>query len=486
MIRLNPFRLHAQRRHPPGPRRPAARLAYLMRRFDSRPARVAAAACTAATLLAALVVISRDQGYPVTKVRLRAGVVWLASNQVGQLTLVDGSTAGVAAGISVSPPGHTLRVTQRGSDGYAVDQSDGSIVRVDAATLHVVRHPALRSGDVVELLPGREEVFLLDAAGLLTTAAPDTLHSPGPPLAVPAVGAIGISGELRDSVVDGEGHLWTFYPRRGDLIWSDGRSVSVHHQVASPMARLTEADGHAVLIDPGTGRAALLTATLADWKQQTFSLAQPSADSMTVTGSANELRLYLVNRARGTLSSCYLPDGTCQTLIDLGPQSLVGAAVESPDRMMLPDYASGRVYILDPAGSLVAHPQIMHPGRSFELLVHDGIIFYNDPDSDQAGVIKHDGRIRPLSKYRHNGNYQAAHPPKKPNPPPTPRHQATDGKLGPAAQRPTPPPTPRPRRERSKPAPAQAKPAAREDRVATPPEAVATPADSGRETASQR
>jgi hypothetical protein len=416
MIRLNPFRLHAQRRHPPGPRRLAARPAYLMRRFDSRPARVAAAACTAAALLAALVVISRDQGYPAAKVRLRAGLVWLASNQVGQLTLVDGSTAGVAAGISVSPPGHTLRVTQRGSDGYAVDQSDGSIVRVDAATLHVVRHPALRSGDVVELLPGREEVFLLDAAGLLTTAAPDTLQSPGPPLALPAVGAIRVSSELRDSVVDGEGHLWTFYPRRGDLIWSDGRSVSVRHQVASPMARLAVADGHAVLIDPGTGRAALLTATLADWKQQTFSLAPRSAGRMTVTGAAKESRLYLLDPVHGTLSSCYLHAGTCQTLIDLGPRSQLGAAVESPDRIMLPDYASGRVHILDHTGSIVAQPQVMHPGRSFELLVHDGITFYNNPDSDQAGVIEHDGRVRPLSKYRHDGNHQAGPTPHKTKP----------------------------------------------------------------------
>jgi hypothetical protein len=374
---------------------------------------MAAAAGIAATLLAALVVIGRDQGYPAAKVRLQAGLVWLASNQVGQLTLVDGSTAAVAAGISVSPPGHPLRVTQRGSDGYAVDQTDGSIARVDAATLHVVRHAALRSGGAVELLPGRAGVFLLDAAGLLATAAPDTLQLPRPPLAVPA---IGVSGELRDSVVDGQGDLWAFYPRRGDLMWSDGRSVAVRHQVASPMAHLAVADDHPVLIDPGTGRTILLTPALADWKQQTFSNNLRSAASMTVTGSAKESRLYLVNPILGTLSSCYLRDGTCRTLIELGPGSQLGAAVESPDRVMLPDYASGRVYILDPTGSIVAQPQIMHPGRSFELLVHDGIAFYNDPNSDQAGVIEQDGRIRPLSKYRHNGDHQAGPTPHKTKP----------------------------------------------------------------------
>ncbi len=40
-----------------------------------------------------------------------------------------------------------------------------------------------------------------------------------------------------------------------------------------------------------------------------------------------------------------------------------------------------------------------HPVR-FELLARDGVVFYNDPGSAQAGVVELDGGVRPITKYR--------------------------------------------------------------------------------------
>src|SRR6478752_10727538 len=94
-----------------------------------------AAAGSAFAVLAALTAWAANvSGYPPSSVDVFASQAWLASGRVGQVALVDGSTAEVAAQIPISRAGHDISVVQVGADAVVADRSDGAVLRVDGAT----------------------------------------------------------------------------------------------------------------------------------------------------------------------------------------------------------------------------------------------------------------------------------------------------------------------------------------------------------------
>jgi len=57
----------------------------------------------------ALLVAGINGGYPASRPQLRSGAAWLASASVGQLTLLDGATAEIAAQVQVASRGDRVR-----------------------------------------------------------------------------------------------------------------------------------------------------------------------------------------------------------------------------------------------------------------------------------------------------------------------------------------------------------------------------------------
>ena len=82
-----------------------------------------------------LVMVASAEGTPPVEVLLQDGAAWLASPGAGQLTLIDGRSAEVAARVAVGAPSDELTAVQSGPAGYAVDGRRGTVVRVDPATL---------------------------------------------------------------------------------------------------------------------------------------------------------------------------------------------------------------------------------------------------------------------------------------------------------------------------------------------------------------
>src|SRR5690349_2569232 len=80
-------------------------------------------------LAVALGLIGPRGAYPADRPRLLSGAAWLVSSQVGQLSLLDGSTAELAAQVPIAPPGDQLDVAQQGSVAYVVDRTAGTISR---------------------------------------------------------------------------------------------------------------------------------------------------------------------------------------------------------------------------------------------------------------------------------------------------------------------------------------------------------------------
>jgi hypothetical protein len=337
------------------------------------------------------------RGYVADRPRLLSGSAWLASNQVGQLTLLDGSSAEVAAQVQVAAPGERFDVVQHLATGYAVNRSTGTIRRVDGANFDVSppASPLPRTGDGLRAFVDVDALYALDTArGILADADPVTLAARGASIPL----ATQISPQA--AALDEAGRLWILDTATGGLVWIDRGQRHVRPGTAGAGGLLVLANGRPVVIDPVHAVATVLDPRTGEPRTR-FGVDLRPDDQVQVSGSPHDDRVYLV-AARGLLEICTLTVGHCTSAVPLGDgaRADLGAAVETGGRLFIPDYTAGRVWIVD-LGSfqVVAQPQILTPRTRFQLLTRDGVVFFNDPDSEKAGVIRLDGGVRPVAKY---------------------------------------------------------------------------------------
>jgi hypothetical protein len=410
---------------------------------------------TLGVVVAAGIVGTRG-AYPADRPRLLSGAAWLASTQVGQLTLLDGSSAEVAAQVSIAPPGNQLDVAQQGPVAYAVDRTAGSIRRVDGTTFEPTpaAAPLPDARDGLRAFAGTDVLYVLDTRrGVLTAADPHTLVTQGPPMSLTAR----ISPQA--ATLDGAGRLWVLDPDSGDLVWlRDGQRHSRHVGTAS--AQLTVADGAPVLVDT-TNHTATSFDPASGAPRRTFPLDLRADDKVQAIGAAHDQRLYVV-AARGVLTVCDLTGPGCGVTVPIGTRtSDFGAPVEAGGRVFVPDYATGQVWVVDVlAGKVLARPRVLNPATRFQLLTRDGIVFFNDPDSENAGVIRLDGGVTLVPKYDpgnpsrglnnpgggggENGTAGPDAPPDQPKQPDQPGPAPTPTDPGTAPNQPPAPPPPPP------------------------------------------
>ncbi|SMD25021.1 PKD domain-containing protein [Kibdelosporangium aridum] len=344
-----------------------------------------AAAVAAVTCLAGVVVLGMDKAHHAPQVRLHGGAAWLASSKVGQLTLLDGASAEVAARVPVAPPGVPIRASQVGSTGYAHNLVDGSVVRVDGATLQ----PSAPTLSTARLFATPQALYALDSdRGLVTPHDPVTLTPLGAPHSLTANGD--------NSIVDGNGRLWTLDPRTGDLTWF---SLNTQHSRTGAGTALAVADGRPVTLDLTRRRAELLDPETGS-VDESMPVGVRSDDTVAVAGSPGKRRILISVASRGLLLVCEF-GASCKNPAPLGAgKADLGAAVEVGDHAIVPDYSTGRVWIvnLESMRVVVQRQLFDHPVR-FELLTRDGVVFYNDPDSAEAGILDLNGNLRAVSKY---------------------------------------------------------------------------------------
>lgn len=356
-----------------------------------------------------IALLGANSGNPERHPRLLSGGAWLASAHVGQLTLLDGASAEVSAQVQVVPSGDTISVVQQGSTAYAVDRTIGAIRRVDGATFEVGQSqspiPDAHSG--LTAFAAADTLYALDTdRGLLTNADPHTLLARDRPQSLAIKLAESTAG------LDGNGRLWLIDNANGDLSWVSGGQRHTRRKVfpRGDEATLTLAGGKPVIIDR-TARQAITIEPATGATAGTIELDLRQDDVPQVSGSPRADRFYLVN-ARGVLNLCELADTTCDKTVPLDSGGKLGPAVEAANRLFVPDYGSGRVLVIDlNTAGVIARPQVLDPAGQFELLTRDGIVFYNDPDSERAGVIQLDGSVRPAAKYNPKDPAKGVHHP---------------------------------------------------------------------------
>ena len=366
-------------------------------RIRSRWLRPVAVGAGAVALAAGTALVATAGGYPADRPNLLSGAAWLASAQVGRVTLLDGSAAEVAAEKTVAAPNDKIDVVQQGSTAYVVNRSTGSLRRVDGATFDVgaAVRPIPDAADGLLAFAGPHGLYALDAKrGLLAATDPQTLAATG--------GTVSLATRVDSgaAVVDGHGRLWVLDAATGDLIWLDGGKRGLRRGAVTPGGGLLALAGDTpVLVDTAARRADLLDRASAKVRASVPLDLRPG-EPVAVSGSPHADRLYLA-AGRGVLTICELSRADCTTAIPLGPDATeFGAPVETGGRVFVPDYTTGQVWIVDlRQGRVVNHPQVLLPHTQFQLLTRDGLVFFNDPNSERAGVIHLDGGYQPVRKY---------------------------------------------------------------------------------------
>ena len=308
--------------------------------------------------VAAAGIVGARGAYPADQPRLRSGAAWLASTQVGQLTLLDGSSAEVAAQVGVAPPGNQLDVVQQGSVAYSVDRTAGTIRRVDGSTFEPTpaAQPLADARDGLRAYAGPDVLYLLDTRrGVLTGADPHTLVAQGRPVSLSAR----VSPQAAS--LDEAGRLWVLDADSGDLVWLRDGTRHSRHVGTGGTAQLTVAGGVPVVVDP-EHRTATTFDPVSGAPRRTFPLDLRSGDRVQVSGAAHDPRLYLV-AARGVLAICDLAGAGCGVTVPIGTQtSDFGAPVEAGGRLFVPDYATGQVWVVDlDTGKVLARPRVLSP-----------------------------------------------------------------------------------------------------------------------------
>lgn len=375
----------------------------IMPRLRSRHVR-ALATLTVAASAAGFVILGADLGHPASQVPLRTGTAWLASNQVGQLTLVDGASAQVAAHVPVATPANRLAVTQQDDAAYVLNQATGTLVRVDGAT-HRVSRPVIPLPDArgtLAITSAHHTLYTVDThAGTLAATDPKTL--------APQRGPRQLATELPSDglAVDDRGQPWAAEQRTGTLVWlSEGQRRTRAHAALPGTSRLTVTHGQPALVDPARNTAELLDPDSGTVARSVRPNLRPG-DTVAVSGSPDQARLLLSVASRGTFIRCMFTTASCGSpLVVAAPRSDLGAPVEVDNHAVVPDYTTGHVSVINlTTMRLVVQRQLFdHPVR-FELFARDGIVFFNDPNSNRAGVLDLDGDVRLITKYEHaNGS----------------------------------------------------------------------------------
>ncbi|TWP52509.1 PKD domain-containing protein [Lentzea tibetensis] len=363
------------------------------RRRTRRTLILTALAAVAATVAGVLVV---GAGYDTSQVRMHSGAIWLASTQAGQATLVDGATAEVTARLPVAPPGSSLSLTQHGSAAHVLNRATGELRRIDSATEQISPPvTVLPAGDGLTVAPAPHVLYEVDVhSGTVASVDPDTLAPRGDPK--PLAARITPDGP----VVDGRGHLWAIDDETGDLVWLSGDERRTRSAATRSGARLAITRDQPALVDPERGTAELIDPGTGAVTRSARADLQ-AGDAVVVSGSADRSRLVVASGTRGTVIVCAFDTSSCSAPVTVSsPGSDLGTPVEVQNRAVVPDYSTGQATIVDLATSRVIaqHQLFDHPTR-FELLARDGIVFFNDPNSNRAGVLDLAGDVRSITKY---------------------------------------------------------------------------------------
>lgn len=333
------------------------------------------------------------QGYRPTRVTLAGGVAWLSSPGQELVTLVDGRSELVLGSIRALAGSKVDRVVQVGSSALLVDNTAGTVTRLDGATYDLSRPVRFATSGPLTVLAGSSAVYVIDGNGKASVADPLDLTVRGETQlrAAPGPG---------QAVVDAEGRLWTV--AGGELVGFGPVGGAMRSGGAGGTAQLVIAQGRPAVADPAEHRAGWVDGggTVARWS---CFPAEPAA-GLQVLGSTKAPLLFAGVPGAGQLVVADLGSGACGSALPVGkPGDVLGPLVESAPFVLVPNVTTGRVAVIDTVGGTIAADlQVLpDPMGKLELVARDGLVFYNDLAGDRAGVLRFDSgtwKVGPVAR----------------------------------------------------------------------------------------
>jgi hypothetical protein len=360
------------------------------------------AGCASASLALGVVVAAAGGSGTVSRqIGSGPGWAWFASQSTGIVSLIDGPTATRVARISdAAAPGDDLEVTSAGADAWVVNRTDGTVRRVDGASLEP--QPAMasmaadegfelvaNSDSTWQVVQGRRAVREIDRE---TGAAIGQLQQ--------------VQGSVQTAALAPDGTLWTTDAESDEVAsFRHGESRTRHdidgaeggHVVVAGETPVVVRNGEPAVALDDDGRAGAETCLTVD----------DTAETLVAGSDESEPWVLAVDPTAGILTIADLETGEC-TPVGLGEPSTsprYGRPVGHLHRVFVADTVAGTAVVIDPskADPVVARVDLDLPGRPFVLFGVNGFVWFDEPAGDIAGVITDDLRARLVSKTEGDG-----------------------------------------------------------------------------------
>ena len=315
---------------------------------------------------------------PSRQLTLTAGSAWLVTPDRGLVTLIDGATGQIAA-TATTPSGNGLTIVQDGLTAFVADSGAGTVTRIDAATGNAGASVTFGApGETLSVLVRHGRGFVVNAdTRVLTTIDPVSL-------AVVERSNLPVRPGTGQLLLDASGRLWAVDAAGGGMSWLDPDG-STGLVAATAGTELLSVDDRPVWLQRTDGQLRIGWLA-ADGSRTGWNCTLGVDGSARFIGASTAEQVLAVTPA-GQLLVAESGSG-CGDVIELGAGDF-GEPVQVAELLIVADRATGSALVVDvPARRVLATVPLTAPGNDLELVTADGIVFYNDRDSERAGVLR--------------------------------------------------------------------------------------------------
>lgn len=357
-------------------------------------------AVASAAVMAAAVLVVQSNPRAELDVDLSDGAVWLASNSIGGVSLLDGGSGTIAASLGVAQPGDDFSVEQFGSDAVIVNRTDGTVARLDGSSWEIAtgRVQLGEPGAGLDVVTGKAGGWLVTPGQATTVDLEDlALRTPVPVAAPFADGIVADNGDLIFASTDPQIPV--------QRLAANGGASSVVEGL----------DGPTALIDLGLTAAGVDLDERSVWVEGLGTVCETLEfpEGATLHAGGGDGVLLVVSDQGGAFA--WDPTTGCpgaNEFLNLGPGTY-GDPVVTDGWAVVPEIATASVLVIDLDSRSVTERQDLDgvvEGTEVALIAEDGAVWYNDTTSSHAGLIRRDGSVVPISKYEEGASGFTAAP----------------------------------------------------------------------------
>ncbi len=362
----------------------------LQNRYGSGLNGIAFGAVAAAFVLLAGVFVVRSEPRAEVELRLADGSVWLPSLAIGGISLLDGSSGSIATSLGVADQGDQFEVVQWGSDAILVNETVGTVSRLDGANWSIAtgRVQFGEPGNDLDVIAGRTSGWLIQPGSV----APLNLETLEQREAAP------VSGRLAEGLVADDGSL---------LYSSEEPDVALRRFSSedSDVITISDMTGPVALRDLGEKNVGVDLDDQRVWLEGSgivcSRLEFPDGADLGVGGGDGQL---LIVSDQGGLMMWSPEDSGCPTSDDFLSMEAgtYGQPAVTDGWGVVPDFGRSEVVVVDlKSREIIARQPVpgLTQGSAFELVAETGSVWFNDPASTVAGLIRRNGEVIPVAKY---------------------------------------------------------------------------------------